>query len=273
MEELQRRISRLTTDLQRVTMVLVEKQAWAAQARRTTLAQRQALTGWMQLNKRAGKRTGKRAPKFMAEARKLMPVCQTAVPVWIMPINRVVENFNPGLNKFDVIIVDEASQADVLALTVLYMGKQLVVVGDDEQVSPLAIGMDTDAEDQLIQEHLQGIPNSSLYGGQFSIYDLAQTTFQPVCLREHFRCVAPIIQFSNHLSYDGKIRPLRDDSDVTRKPATVVHRVEGSMCGHQNEVEANAVVALVLAAIEQPRVCRCKYRRDWDAGERAGKVN
>lgn len=259
LEELQKRISRLTTDLQQVTTSLVEKRAWAAQARRTTLAQQQALTGWLQLNKRAGKRTGKRAPKYLAEARKLMPICQTAVPVWIMPLSRVVESFSPGQNRFDVIIVDEASQADLLALSVLYMGRQLVVVGDDEQVSPLAIGTDAVAEDQLINEHLPGIPNSTLYGGQFSIYDLAQTTFQPVCLREHFRCVAPIIQFSNQLSYHGRIRPLRDDSDVRRKPATVVYRVDGSQQGHLNRQEAQAVVALVQAAIAQPEYAEASF--------------
>ena len=30
-------------------------------------------------------------------------------------------------------------------------------------------------------------------------------------LREHFRCVSEIIGFSNMLSYDWKIKPLRND--------------------------------------------------------------
>jgi superfamily I DNA and/or RNA helicase len=46
-----------------------------------------------------------------------------------------VENFNPRTNHFAVVIIDEASQADVLALSVLYMGKQVIVVGDNEQVT------------------------------------------------------------------------------------------------------------------------------------------
>ena len=65
------------------------------------------------------------------------------------------------------------------------------------------------------------MPNKELYDGKFSVYELAQTTFEPVCLRERFRCVSPIIQFSNSLSYDGKIKPLRDASEVQRKPHTV----------------------------------------------------
>lgn len=252
LEELQLRISQLSTSLRQVTADLVEKKAWMAQVRRTTLSQRMALTGWKQMMKRVGKGTGKRAPKLLAEARKLMPECQSAVPVWIMPISRAVENFNPQVNRFDVVIIDEASQADILALTALYLGNEVIVVGDDEQVSPMAIGHRIDEETQLAAEHLKGIPNSALYGGQFSIYDLAQTAFEPVCLREHFRCVAPIIQFSNWLSYNGRIKPLRDTSEARRRPFTVAYRVDGQANGHVNAAEAQAVVSLLTAAMEQP---------------------
>ena len=36
--------------------------------------------------------------------------------------------------RLDVIIIDEASQADIFSLAILYMGKKLIVVGDDKQV-------------------------------------------------------------------------------------------------------------------------------------------
>ena len=252
LEDLQERIARLSTELQRVTADLVEKKAWAAQARRTTLEQRQALQGWKALMKKVGKGKGKRAPRLLAAARQLMLVSQTAVPVWIMPLSRVVENFDPRRNRFDVVIIDEASQADVIALTAVYMGNQVVVVGDHEQVSPMAVGQNLDEIQHLIDEYLNTIPNKELYDGKFSIYELAQTTFEPVCLREHFRCVSPIIQFSNHLSYDGKIKPLRDASEVRRKPHTIAYRVKSSVAnGHTNEEEALTVASLLAAATEQ----------------------
>ena len=48
-----------------------------------------------------------------------------------------------------------------------------------------------------------------------SIYDLAETAFGGVvALREHFRCVPEIIQFSNDLSYNLTIRPLREPNSV-----------------------------------------------------------
>ena len=35
--------------------------------------------------------------------------------------------------RFDVVVIDEASQSDVMALVALYLGNQVLVVGDDEQ--------------------------------------------------------------------------------------------------------------------------------------------
>ena len=253
MEELQARITQLSEDLRRTTAILVEKKSWAAQVRRTTLTQRQALQGWKEIMHRIGKGKGKRVPRFLAEARKLMPICQSAVPVWIMPLNRVIDNFNPKTNRFDVVIVDEASQADAMALTTLYLGSQVVIVGDHEQVSPVGIGQNQDEIQKLIDEHLPGIPNSQLYDGLFSIYNLGMTTFDPICLREHFRCVSPIIQFSNFLSYNGKIKPLRDESEVLLKPFTVAYRVEGATSrGKSNDKEAQTIVSLILACLENP---------------------
>ncbi|HEX6778372.1 MAG TPA: AAA domain-containing protein, partial [Ktedonobacterales bacterium] len=214
LDALQTHIATLNADLQRTTALLVERKAWAARVRGTTPEQQRALQGWKQLMQRAGKGKGKRAPRLLAEARRLMPICQSAVPVWIMPLSRVVDNFDPKRNRFDVVIIDEASQADLMALAAVYMSRQVMVVGDHEQVSPVAVGQRLDEVQRLIDEHLASIPNAMLYDGQFSIYDLAQTTFKPVCLREHFRCVSPIIEFSNQLSYEGKIKPLRDASEV-----------------------------------------------------------
>lgn len=254
LEVLQGHIENFSTELRKTTSQLVDRRAWAARLRGTEPAHRQSLLGWQQLVKRIGKATGKRAPRLMAEARRQMDACRSAVSVWIMPLNRVVENFRPQAGLFDVVIIDEASQSDVMALLALYMGKQVVIVGDDEQVSPDAVGQRQDEVQQLIDAHLGGIPNRELYDGQVSIYDLARTSFGGhICLREHFRCVADIIQFSNHLSYYGKILPLRDESRVVLQPHTVAYRVAGHADRRGvNEQEAQSVVALIAAAAEQP---------------------
>lgn len=180
-----------------------------------------------------------------------------------MPLSRVVENFDPRTTRFDVVIIDEASQSDVMALVALYLGKTALVVGDHEQVSPSAVGQDLGVIQNLIFQYLRDIANADLYDGQMSIYDLARQSFGgTACLVEHFRCVPEIIQFSNVISYDGRIRPLRDASRVHLDPHTIAYRVSGSSRdGKINRQEALAVASLLAASLEQP-----EYKKN-DAGQ------
>src|SRR5580692_8482813 len=263
LEALQTKYEKLGEQLRRVTVALIDKRAWSAQARRTSSRQRQALVGWLDTIRRIGKGHGIRVSLLRAEAARKMSECRGAVPVWVMPLSRVVENFDPRTTRFDVVIIDEASQSDVMAMVALYLGKTVLVVGDHEQVSPSAVGQDLGAIQNLIFQYLRGIPNSDLYDGQISIYDLARQSFGgTTCLVEHFRCVPEIIQFSNMVSYDGRIKPLRDASRVHLRPHTIAHRVTGaSRDGKINRQEALTIASFIAAAVEQP-----EYERN-DAGQ------
>lgn len=253
-EQLQAEVERLRGDLHEVTAELIERRAWAAQMRRTGPRERQALMGYRDAVKRIGRGLGKRAPVFRAEAQRLMTECRGAVPVWIMPLSRVVDTFDPRRTHFDVVVIDEASQCDVMGLLAFSLGTKVLVVGDDEQVSPAAVGQEVTVVHRLIDEHLEGIPNRKLYDGQMSVYELAQQSFtRTLRLVEHFRCVPDIIEFSNQLSYDGKITPLRDAAAVSLRPHVVEHAVAGGSEDRQiNEVEALEVTSLIAAAVEQP---------------------
>ncbi|HUC52667.1 MAG TPA: AAA domain-containing protein [Candidatus Cybelea sp.] len=256
---LQTKSEKLGEQLRRLTVGLIDKRAWSAQARRTSSRQRQALVGWLDTIRRIGKGHGIRVSLLRAEATRKMSECRSAVPVWVMPLSRVVENFDPSTTRFDVVIIDEASQSDVMALVALYLGKTVLVVGDHEQVSPSAVGQDLGIIQNLIFQYLPGIPNSDLYDGQISIYDLARQSFGgSTCLVEHFRCVPEIIQFSNMISYDSRIKPLRDASRVLLRPHTIAYRASGSSRdGKINRQEALAVASLLVAATEQP-----EYRKN-----------
>ena len=254
LEALQSKIEKLREHLRRVTVDLIDRRAWSWQARRTSPHQRQALVGWLDTIRRIGKGHGIRVGLLRAEAARKMSECRSAVPVWVMPLSRVVENFDPRSTRFDVVIIDEASQSDVMALVALYLGKTVLVVGDHEQVSPSAVGQDLGIIQNLIFQYLPGIPNSDLYDGQISIYDLARQSFGgTTCLVEHFRCVPEIIRFSNMISYDWRIKPLRDASRVHLLPHTVAYRVSGSSRdGKVNRQEALSTAALIASAMEQP---------------------
>ncbi|HSY99385.1 MAG TPA: AAA domain-containing protein [Terriglobales bacterium] len=263
LETLQTKSEKLHEQLRRVTVGLIDTRAWAAQARRTSSRQRQALVGWLDTIRRIGKGHGIRVSLLRAEAARKMSECRGAVPVWVMPLSRVVENFDPRITRFDVVIIDEASQSDVMALVALYLGKTVLVVGDHEQVSPSAVGQELGIIQNLIFQYLPGIPNSDLYDGQISIYDLARQSFGgTTCLVEHFRCVPEIIQFSNMISYDFRIKPLRDASGVQLRPHTIAYRVTGSSRdGKINRQEALGVASLLTAAMEQP-----EYKKN-DSGQ------
>jgi len=252
-DELQTSIDRLASQLQATTIDLIDHRAWMFQARRTSLPQRQALIGWLDTVRKIGKGTGIRAPRLRTEAARKMTECWGAVPVWVMPLSRVVENFDPRKARFDAVIIDEASQSDVMALVALYLGRNVVVVGDHEQVSPSAVGQEAAVIQNLIDQFLRGIPNAHLYDGQTSVYDLARQSFgETIRLVEHFRCVTEIIQFSNQLSYDGDIKPLRDASGVRLRPHVLSYQVEGSIReGKVNHEEAKVIASLIVAALEQ----------------------
>lgn len=253
--DLQNQSVELSKGYRNTTAKFAEKCGWYHLLTRieADVSMKQALVGWKQTQKKIGKGTGKKAPKLKEEARKLMVKCQKAVPGWIMPVNRALEVLKAGQNQFDVVIVDEASQADISSLAILYMGKKLIIVGDDKQVSPMAIGVPDDKVSALEQMYIKDkIPNSHLYNGKTSIYDIASTTFQPLMLREHFRCVPEIIGFSNMLSYDGKIKPLRDASSSALLPAVINYRVKnGFREGKTNVNEAKTIIALMQACISQ----------------------
>lgn len=248
------RIVETQNQLHTVTNELIDRLAWSGQVRRTGPQQRRALIGWLDIVKRIGKGFGKRVALLRREAQQNMEECREAVPVWVMPLSRLVENFDFSAPRFDVVIIDEASQCDVMALIAFALARRVVVVGDDKQVSPSAVGQKLDIVEQLIGLHLDGIPLKVLYDGKMSVYQLAKQSFSdPICLVEHFRCVPDIIQFSNQLSYDGRIRPLRANASSPVTPHVVAHRVDGAIRdgGQTNQREAVEIASLIVATCEQ----------------------
>jgi very-short-patch-repair endonuclease len=264
-EALQRENAVLSVKLREVTTDLVTDKAWFHLLRTTEadLSMRQALQGWKMTVSRIGKGTGKNAPMYRRQAMEQMSICQRAVPAWIMPINKAMDTLNPAINKFDVVIIDEASQCDLSSIGILYMAKKIIIVGDDKQVSPMAIGIDVGQTNVLRNIYIKDIiPNWHLYEPKTSLYDVAKTTFQPLTLREHFRCLPEIIGYSNKLSYDYKIKPLRDAGTARLSPSVVNYRVaNGTRDARRkiNKEEAASVAAIIRACVEQPEYAEMTF--------------
>ncbi|MCB9073038.1 MAG: AAA family ATPase [Bdellovibrionaceae bacterium] len=253
--KVQNEIQRLKSELNGINAQYVEKLAWRFQHSRTGLKEKQALTGWQQLQNKITKTgRGVRDVQVKREARKTLKDCKNAVPVWIMPLSKVFDSFDLAQTKFDVVLLDEASQSDITALVAFAIAKQVIVVGDNEQVTPHAVGQELGKIQSLIDELLQGIPNRMLYDGKTSVYDLAEQAFgETIRLVEHFRCVPEIIEFSNRLSYNGEIKPLREAASSPFMNHLVAHRVSGAISQNKtNREEATEVAAIVAAMTKLP---------------------
>lgn len=226
---------------QRLIESLVSNSTWYAQINRTTDTQRRSLIQWVQFIRKAGKRTGKYAEKHMKNARKEMAIAKGAIPVWIMPMDRVVENLNLDAEPFDVVIIDESSQCNLFALSVLMRAKKVVIVGDDNQISPAAVGVHQEKVNELIRKNLDGIPQKNGFDLQTSLFDIGVKILPgQLMLKEHFRCVPEIIQFSNDLMYGGNILPLRLPSKKDRLESAVkAVRVENGRREEDTKIAVN----------------------------------
>lgn len=250
---LQRACAETKDRLQEETARYVSARVWERQHKRAAGAVKSALISWLQTVTQRGYQSGVRSERLKREARKLLNHARGAVPVWIMPLAKVVESYDFKVAQFDVVILDEASQCDMTGLVALGIAKSAIIVGDDKQVSPYGAFEDLAQTQTLIDEFLDGVMSKHLYTGRLSMYDLATAGFGNIVrLVEHFRCVSDIIQFSNHLSYDGEIKPLRESSTVRTRPFVASHRVAaGERDGRVNEAEATEIASLVVAMIEQ----------------------
>jgi len=255
MADLDGSLHRQLEQLHEITAGLVEKLAWRNFFREVADSGiRATLMSWSRAVKKAGRDAGKNISRRVRMARKQTMELQSTVPVWIMPLDKVWDNLQPESRKFDVIIMDEASQADITSLPLLYFGHKVIVVGDDKQVAPDPIG--------LSEGEVSGLGMPSLFEGDGyanpyvldnSLYDIARMYFETRMFKEHFRSVPEIIGYSNQLVYQNLIQPLRESGGSALKPV-VSYEVDGVRDGERpvNWKEAEEIVLLMMACMEQP---------------------
>ncbi len=171
----------------------------------------------------------------------------------------MAESLSPGADAFDVVIVDEASQSGIDALFLWWLGKKVVIVGDNEQISPDAVGLELEPVFALRSQLLGDQPIGSVITPTTSLFDLGEIAFtgNRTYLREHFRCMPEIIAFSNRISYvSAPLIPLRQFGANRLVPLRSVH-VAGAtrslgVRGNLNRDEAHAVAEAIFECLGQP---------------------
>ena len=129
---------------------------------------------------------------------------------------------------FDCVIVDEASQVDLLS-GVLAMGcaKQLVIVGDPMQLPNVLTEQDEKRAKEVALQY--DLPDHARFE-RHSLLSSIRTAFPEIpetLLREHYRCHPKIIQFCNQKFYGNELLVMTRDqgeSDVLKAYMTVEGR-------------------------------------------------
>lgn len=213
-----------------------------------------SLNRWIDLKRKLGSGTGKNANIYLKQMQEEMQTAKNAIPVWIMPIDKLIEQY-PFNNEppFDVLIMDESSQSSVFSVSALARAKKIIIVGDDKQISPTNAFTSIDGINDLRAKYLKGNNWDLQISRDTSIYAIIQTICgnKKITLTEHFRCLPEIINYSNKEFYNMEINPLkvRNSDNTIKKPIKTVY-VPNAFCkkiGGQvyNQYEIDRIVMLI----------------------------
>jgi len=260
---LAKRAKQIEDEINSVIAKLASLHAWSFCFSRLKEEHRRHMEAWQQSMRRLGKGTGKHAPRHRREAQGHLNECREAVPAWVMPLHRVWDTVDPAPGMFDLIIVDEASQCGVEALPLFYLGKKILIVGDDKQISPDAVGLSRDKVHNLMEEFIYDFEFKSSFDIESSLFDHGKLRYgtNRITLREHFRCMPEIIRFSNDLCYsDTPLIPLRQYGPDRLAPLEHVFVEGGYREGKNNRAinrpEADAVIKKIVELCNNPRYAK-----------------
>ncbi len=195
--------------------------------------------------------------------RKLIETAGHAVqgikPVFMMSPLSIANYIPPACLNFDLVVFDEASQVrPVDALGAVVRGKQVVVVGDRQQLPPTSF-FDSLGNADEVDEDAEEPPTADIESilGLFSARGANQRM-----LRWHYRSRhESLITVSNHLFYDGRLVVFPSPTRERKAIGLVYHRLENAWYDRSrtrtNPEEARVVAEAVMAhAREQVRFPR-----------------
>ena len=148
---------------------------------------------------------------------------------------------------YDYVIVDEASQVDlVTAALALSCGKKVVIVGDLKQLPNVVDAAQKKATDAIFQQF--GLSEAYRYS-EHSLLSAAVALFPNaphVLLREHYRCHPDIIGFCNQRFYNNELIVLTE-SHSTRQPLVVYRTAPGNHArDHMNQRQVDVITQEVF---------------------------
>ncbi|UQV55618.1 AAA domain-containing protein [Corynebacterium pseudodiphtheriticum] len=262
LQELSREIRMIDQRISATVSQLAAARAWSKAVGKDRIdpATQSDLVAYSQAVKRLGKGTGKNAAQHKRDVRKHLASCRSAVPVWIMPTYKVVEQFDLTENMFDVVIVDEASQSGIDAIFLQYLAPRMVVIGDDKQVSPTSFHKQDEIR-KLAQQYLSDFDKIDSWADPArSLFDEANMRYGGrITLEEHRRCVPEIIGFSNRFIYKPEnisLKPVRE-VEADRLAPFKITRTPNAFWANKsetvNQAEADSLVERLVSVLDDPQ--------------------
>jgi superfamily I DNA and/or RNA helicase len=166
------------------------------------------------------------------------------MPFWLAEARYLGQVLPMDAEIFDLVIVDESSQVNLAEiLPAFYRGKQIVIVGDHEQLGLDSTGVNfrlSNRFDHLIWEKnflnkpisFAAATEKSLTVTQSSILDFIRSpnnnvTIRTEMLKEHFRSMPALAKYTNTSFYQGVLRIMTETSDKISKDCFKIIQVEG----------------------------------------------
>ncbi len=150
---------------------------------------------------------------------------------------------------YDYLIIDEASQVDVVAgALAMSCAKNVVIVGDLKQLPHIVKSELEETIDGVFAQHSVSAAyhykNSLLHAASLIYKDAPKTL-----LREHYRCHPKIIDFCNQKFYNSELIILSKHMEDT-SPLTLVHTAEGNHArGRYNQRHIDVIKHEILPKI------------------------
>lgn len=111
----------------------------------------------------------------------------------------------PGV-YFDMVIMDEASQCNcAVSLVPILRGKNLMLVGDPQQLSPVIV-LDPKNNEALKKRYKISKEYDYIQNSIYKTYLACDSVSDEILLSYHYRCHEKIIEFNNKKYYNGKLK-------------------------------------------------------------------
>lgn len=168
-------------------------------------------------------------------------------PVVLSTCHSLRKSIGEG-NLLDYLVIDEASQVDLLsAAAALACCRNVVVVGDLQQLGHIP---DEEAGSKAGQSPVSAFDYRE-HSVLSAVIELYGDKLPRTMLREHYRCAPQIIGFCNEKFYDGKLVPLTEPGSQAR-PLMLFRTAEGNHMrfhrggGRSNQREIDVITEEII---------------------------